>query len=89
MRVNRARLERSMQDLGRIGVTERGGLTRLALTDEDKRGRDLLVRWMREAGLRVTVAQMGNIFGERAGPSGQPPVMMKHPPAEASPVRAG
>jgi N-carbamoyl-L-amino-acid hydrolase len=65
-----------MEDLGRIGATERGGLTRVALTDEDKRGRDLLVRWMREAGLRVTVDQMGNIFGERAGQPGQPPVMM-------------
>src|SRR5215813_10226585 len=76
MRIDRKRLEQSMEDLGRIGATERGGLTRLALTDEDKRGRDLLVRWMREAGLRVTVDQMGNIFGERAGQPGQPPVMM-------------
>ena len=76
MRIDRKRLEQSMEDLGRIGATERGGLTRVALTDEDKRGRDLLVRWMREAGLRVTVDQMGNIFGERAGEPGQPPVMM-------------
>jgi N-carbamoyl-L-amino-acid hydrolase len=76
MKIDRGRLEQSMEDLGRIGATERGGLTRLALTDEDKRGRDLLVRWMREAGLRVTVDQMGNIFGERAGQPGQPPVMM-------------
>jgi N-carbamoyl-L-amino-acid hydrolase len=76
MKIDRKRLEQSMEDLGRIGATERGGLTRVALTDEDKRGRDLLVRWMREAGLRVTVDQMGNIFGERAGQPGQPPVMM-------------
>src|SRR5262245_53093317 len=76
MRIDRTRLEQSMEELGRIGATERGGLTRLALTDEDRRGRDLLVRWMREAGLRVTVDQMGNIFGERAGQPGQPPVMM-------------
>src|SRR5262245_63509122 len=76
MRIDRKRLEQSMEDLGRIGATERGGLTRLALTDEDRRGRDLLVRWMRDAGLRVTVDQMGNIFGERAGEPGQPPVMM-------------
>src|SRR5207249_1138611 len=52
------------------------GLTRLALSDEDKRGRDLMVRWMREAGLRVSVDQMGNIFGERAGSEPLPPVMM-------------
>src|SRR5881275_1976614 len=32
--------------------------------------------WMREAGLRVTVDQMGNIFGERAGREPLPPVMM-------------
>ena len=76
MRIDRKRLEQSMEELGRIGATERGGLTRVALTDEDKRGRDLLVRWMREAELRVTVDQMGNIFGERAGEPGQPPVMM-------------
>jgi N-carbamoyl-L-amino-acid hydrolase len=74
--IDRVRLEQSIDELGRIGATPRGGLTRLALTDDDKRGRDLMVRWMREAGLRVTVDQMGNIFGERAGREPLPPVMM-------------
>ena len=76
MRINRQRLEKSMEELGRIGETPRGGLTRLALTDEDKRGRDLLVDWMRAAGLRVSIDQMGNIFGQRAGAENLPPVMM-------------
>jgi N-carbamoyl-L-amino-acid hydrolase len=76
MRIDRKRLEGTVEELGRIGATERGGLTRLALSDEDKRGRDLMVAWMRQAELRVTVDQMGNIFGERAGEPGQPPVMM-------------
>jgi N-carbamoyl-L-amino-acid hydrolase len=76
MKIDLERLEKSMDELGRVGATERGGLTRLALTDEDRRGRDLLVHWMREAGLRVTVDQMGNIFGERAGTAALPPVMM-------------
>jgi len=76
MRIDRKRLEQTIEELGRIGATERGGLTRLALSDEDKRGRDLMVRWMREAGLRVTVDQMGNIFGERPGEAGRPPVMV-------------
>src|SRR5438876_65790 len=35
-----------------------------------------MVARMREAGLRVTVDQMGNIFGERAGAEKLPPVMM-------------
>ena len=74
--IDRTRLEQSIDELGRVGATPRGGLTRVALTDEDKRGRDLMVRWMRDAGLRVTVDQMGNIFGERAGADRLPPVMM-------------
>jgi len=76
MKIDRKRLEASMHELGKIGETPRGGLTRLALTDEDKRGRDWMVARMREAHLRVTVDQMGNIFGERAGSSALPPVMM-------------
>jgi len=76
MRIDRKRLETTIEELGRVGATERGGLTRLALSDEDKHGRDLMMAWMREAGLRVTVDQMGNIFGERAGEPGRPPVMM-------------
>jgi N-carbamoyl-L-amino-acid hydrolase len=76
MKIDRKRLEQSIEVLGRIGETPRGGLTRLALTDEDRRARDQMVAWMREAGLRVSVDQMGNIFGERAGSAALPPVMI-------------
>jgi beta-ureidopropionase / N-carbamoyl-L-amino-acid hydrolase len=76
MRIDKRRLEQSIEELGRIGQTPRGGLTRLALSDEDKRGRDWMVGRMREAGLSITVDQMGNIFGQRAGDPGLPPVMM-------------
>src|SRR2546428_3031230 len=76
MQINRKRLEESMAALGRIGETPAGGLSRLALADEDRRGRDLLVEWMRGAGLTVTVDRMGNIFGERPGREPLPPVMM-------------
>jgi len=76
MRINRERLQDSMDRLGRVGETPAGGLTRLALSDEDRRGRALLVEWMRGAGLAVTVDQMGNIFGLRAGLEALPPVLM-------------
>ena len=76
MKIDRARLERTMDEMGRIGETPRGGLTRVALTDEDQRGRDQMVAWMRAAGLRVTVDQMGNISGERPGAERVAPVMM-------------
>src|SRR5258706_11625743 len=76
MRIDKRRLELSIEELGRIGQTPRGGLTRLAFSDEDKRGRDWMVSRMREAGLAVTVDQMGNIFGRRPADSALPPVMM-------------
>ena len=48
MRIDRQRLERAIEELGAIGATARGGLTRLALSDKDKRGRDWKVARMRE-----------------------------------------
>src|SRR3989442_10145748 len=44
-----------------------------------------MVAHMREAGLRVTVDRMGNVFGERAGAEALPPVMMG-PPADSVPT---
>src|SRR4026209_874531 len=61
---------------GQMGGARGGGPDRVALTDDDRRGRDLLVGWMKQAGLTVTVDQMGNIFGVRPGTESLPPVFM-------------
>jgi N-carbamoyl-L-amino-acid hydrolase len=44
-----------------------GGNCRLALSDFDREGRDLFVRWCQEAGCSITVDKMGNIFARRPG----------------------
>ena len=75
LRVNAERLLGRIEDLGRIGAIEGGGVCRLALGGEDKAGRDLVVRWMREAGLKVTVDRIGNVVGVRPGRGEGPPVM--------------
>jgi N-carbamoyl-L-amino-acid hydrolase len=50
--------------LGTIGHdSAQGGRTRIALTDDEKAGRDQLVQWMRELKLEVRVDRVGNIFG--------------------------
>jgi N-carbamoyl-L-amino-acid hydrolase len=67
LRVNSERLWSSLMALAAIGRTQRGGCNRQALTDEDKVGRDLFVSWMRDIGCTVTVDEVGNIFGCRAG----------------------
>jgi N-carbamoyl-L-amino-acid hydrolase len=43
---------------------------RIALTDLDKQGRDLILGWAREAGMTVTIDKIGNGFMRRAGRDG-------------------
>ena len=79
--VDADRLWASLMQLARIGAytdaaTGLVGVDRQSLTDEDAEGRRLLIRWMEEAGLAVTVDEMGSIFGRREGREpGLAPVM--------------
>ena len=65
--VDGERLWQSLMEMARIGATERGGSCRLALTEEDRQGRDLFVSWARELGCAITIDSMGNIFVRRGG----------------------
>jgi len=67
LRINGERLWNRLMEMARIGATPKGGVCRVALTDEDKAGRDRFVRWCQAAGCAVTVDRMGNIFARRAG----------------------
>src|SRR5688500_14603730 len=71
MRINASRLQASLDELARIGATSGGGVTRLALSDEDRHARDLLRGWMEEAGLGVRVDDFGNMTGSRPGVEAQ------------------
>jgi len=67
LRVNGLRLRQALEEMARIGGTPSGGVQRLTLTEEDRRARDLFVNWLRDLMLEVTIDEMGNIFGTRAG----------------------
>jgi|TARA_B110000881_G_scaffold143035_1_gene126362 N-carbamoyl-L-amino-acid hydrolase len=75
LRINIDRLATSIEDLAEIGAIAGGGVCRMALTDEDRQGRDMVVKWMHELGLEVTVDQIGNVIGIRAGQESGKPVM--------------
>jgi N-carbamoyl-L-amino-acid hydrolase len=68
-------LLRRLDELAALGRTAEGACCRLALTDEDRAGRDLVVRWMKDAGLDVRIDAIGNIFGRREGAEDIAPVM--------------
>lgn len=66
------RLWASLMALARVGAYDAAatglvGVNRQTLTDADVEGRHLVMRWMREADLDVSVDAMGNIFGRREG----------------------
>ena len=75
MRIDGARLQARLEELGRIGSTGDGGCARLALTDEDKAGRDLVLTWMSDLGLDVRIDGVGNVIGVLEGREPIPPVM--------------
>ncbi len=75
LRLDDRRLLGALDDLAAIGAIDGGGCARLALTDEDKAGRDLVVGWMKGLGLDVRIDAIGNVIGLRAGRENVAPVM--------------
>ena len=76
LRIDIARLMGRLHALGAVGALEGGGVCRLALSEAERQGRDLVTGWMRAQGLEVHIDQIGNVWGVREGTQGGPPVMM-------------
>jgi len=77
-RIDGSRLLTRIDELATIGAIEGGGCARLALTDDDRRGRDLVVSWMRDLGLDIDVDVVGNIVGTWRVGSGRPVMTGSH-----------
>ena len=75
LRLSDKHLMGTLEELAQVGAIEGGGCARLALSDEDKAGRDLVVGWMKALGLDVRIDAIGNVIGVRAGREQLAPVM--------------
>ena len=64
--------------LAEVSPIDGGGNCRLALTDEDMHGRNLLVEWMRECGLEISIDAVGNIIGTWNVGAGAPVMSGSH-----------
>jgi N-carbamoyl-L-amino-acid hydrolase len=84
LRVDGDRLWRRLAALGEIGAIDgpngEHGNARLALTDADRDGRDLVTGWMSDLGLAVAVDAIGNVVATRPGtdPDAAPVMMGSH-----------
>jgi N-carbamoyl-L-amino-acid hydrolase len=66
-KINPARLWNDIIESGKIGATEKGGLCRLALSDEDRQVREWFVESCRAEGCEVRFDELGNLFSRRPG----------------------
>ncbi|WP_047151833.1 Zn-dependent hydrolase [Aneurinibacillus tyrosinisolvens] len=78
--INAERVWTQLIELAEIGRQESGGVTRTSLSPEDLEARELLIRWMTEAGLEVRIDEAANIIGSLPGtdPSLAPVMVGSH-----------
>jgi beta-ureidopropionase / N-carbamoyl-L-amino-acid hydrolase len=69
LKIDSARLDRSLFELAEIGKLPQGGISRVAFTPEDLRARQLVKTWMVEAGMTLRIDAAGNIIGRYDGTS--------------------
>ena len=71
MNVNNSRLLHLLDVFSQFGKTPLNGVTRLALSNEDKLARDYLIKLSKEAGFSIKIDAIGNIFIRRGGKDNQ------------------
>jgi allantoate deiminase len=58
-----------IRELGEIGADSEGGVSRLAMTAEERKAHELVGTWLRELGLSVATDPFGNTLATRKGSS--------------------
>jgi N-carbamoyl-L-amino-acid hydrolase len=76
--INDRRLMKRIMALGEVGGLPGGGCNRLALTDADRDGRNLVVAWMRDLNMDVAIDVVGNIVGTWQVGTGAPVMTGSH-----------
>jgi hydantoinase/carbamoylase family amidase len=74
--INKDRLLRDLNAISRIGLGDHGAVTRLVFSIKELRGRQLLIHLMAQAGLKVHVDRIGNIFGRLNGANPKAPAVL-------------
>lgn len=67
IKINLGRLDKDLTELGKIGATPEGGVSRRPFSPEDRQGRSFVIEKMKEAGLETWMDPGGNIHGRRSG----------------------
>jgi hydantoinase/carbamoylase family amidase len=74
--INKRRLMRDLNSIGRIGLGNHGAVTRLVFSVKELRSRQVLIHLMRQAGLKIHIDAIGNIFGRMNGAHPKAPAVL-------------
>lgn len=74
--INQRRLMRDLNAIGRIGIGDRGSVTRLVFSIKELRSRQLLIHLLQQAGLNLRIDAIGNIFGRLEGRDPRAPAVL-------------
>ncbi|HSE34267.1 MAG TPA: Zn-dependent hydrolase [Pyrinomonadaceae bacterium] len=75
LRVNGQRLSATISAFAEFGKNPEGGVSRVAYSEADLKGREYVARLMRRARLDVFIDAAANIIGRRAGSENLPPIL--------------
>ena len=67
---------RDLNAIGRIGIGDHGSVTRLVFSIKELRSRQVLIHLMGQAGLKIQVDAIGNIFGRLDGADPKAPALL-------------
>ena len=74
--INGQRLKHTLEEFATFGRTENNGVTRLALSEEDRFARDYFCSRCKELGMTVEIDDMGNIYATLGGLENKPPIVV-------------
>ncbi|OLS39966.1 Zn-dependent hydrolase [Bacillus sp. MRMR6] len=74
--VNNERLKDTLETFADFGRTEKNGVTRLSLSEEDRLARDYFCACCKDLGMEVKIDDMGNIYATLAGIENKPPIVI-------------
>ncbi|WP_203364308.1 Zn-dependent hydrolase [Bacillus sp. REN10] len=74
--INGERLKDTLERFADFGRTPKNGVTRLALSEEDRLARDYFCSCCKDLGMNIQVDDMGNIYATLAGIEPKPPIVI-------------
>ncbi len=74
--VKQGRIQEKIEQFAEYGGTANGGVTRLALSEEDRLVRNYFREYCEQLGLTVEIDDMGNMYGTLEGLEQKPPIVI-------------